>query len=362
VKPLTKHLLLGTRKGLVVCTLTSSGWKIKATHFIGIPVSIAFADQRTNTWWACLDHGHWGCKIHRSTDMGVNWKEITAPQYPEGATIKEDVPATLRYIWAMSDGGSSHPNKLWLGSEPGGLFESNDSGDSFQFVQGLWDHPSRKDHWFGAGRDYAGIHSIVVDPRDNDHIFVGLSVAGVFETTDGGKTWEGRNKGLKAEYLPDHDAAYGHDPHILVACPTAPDVMWQQNHCGIFKTTDGAKSWQDVSDTNKLANFGFAIAVDHDNPNQAWVVPGDSDEIRVAVDGALCVCRTDDGGKTWTDYRAGLPQENCFDIVYRHSLDVWGDWVVFGTTTGNVFISGDRGETWDTLSNYLPMIYAVSFC
>ncbi len=360
--PTSNHLLIGTRKGLVVYQLSNGNWTHKSTFFTGIPVSIAYSDKRTNTWWACLDHGHWGCKLHRSIDQGQHWEEIPAPKYPEGAEIKEGVPASLRLIWAFEQGGDDRPGKLWMGTEPGGLFESTDNGNTFNLNESFWNFPGREEQWFGGGRDYAAIHSVVVDPRDSDHIYVGISCAGVFETTDAGKTWEVRNNGLRADYLPNPQAEVGHDPHMLVACASNPDVLWQQNHCGIFKSTDGAKNWIDVTAENKLANFGFAMAVDAKNPDQAWVIPGVSDEIRVAVDGALVVCRTDDGGKSWQEYRSGLPQDNSFDIVYRHALDISDDYLVFGTTTGNLFLSNDKGENWKALSHYLPMVYSVHFC
>jgi photosystem II stability/assembly factor-like uncharacterized protein len=352
-------LLLGTRKGLIVCRKKHGDWKINEVHFEGVPVSIAYADERSGNWWACLDHGHWGVKLHRSRDEGKTWAEVTAPAYPEGAEIKPGEAATTRYLWAMAHGGKNNPNRIWIGTEPGGLFRSDDGGDNFQLVESLWNHPSRPTGWMGGGRDHAGIHSIVVDPRNEDRLLVGVSVAGVFETTDAGKTWAVRNKGLRADFLPDPDAEIGHDPHILVAAPTNPDVLWQQNHCGIFRTTDGGANWQDVTEKDGLANFGFAIAVAHDNPDQAWVAPGLSDVTRVAVKNALCICRTDDGGKSWKAFRKGLPQDFCFDIVYRHALASAGDEVIFGTTTGNVFTSNDRGESWQTLSNYLPMVYSV---
>ena len=206
-----------------------------------------------------------------------------------------------------------------------------------------------------------GIHSVVVDPRDEDHVHIAISCAGVFETNDAGKTWQVRNKGLRAEFLPDPESEIGHDPHILVAAPANPDVMWQQNHCGIFRSIDGAKNWEAVSAPGNTAHFGFAIAVAEDNPDQAWVAPANSDEKRIAVKHSLCICRTDDGGKTWKELRNGLPQENCFDIVYRHALACSGDAVAFGTTTGNLFLSHDRGESWQVINNYLPMIHSVQF-
>ncbi len=355
-------LLLGTRKGLIVCRKKAADWKIDDIHFEGIPVSIAWADERNGHWWACLDHGHWGVKMHRSPDQGATWEEVTAPAYPEGLEIKEGVPATTRYLWAMQHGGASNPNRLWVGTEPGGLFRSDDGGSSFRLIESLWNHPTRPEQWFGGGRDHAGIHSVVVDPRNEDRVLVGISVAGVFETTDAGKTWAIRNKGLRADFMPDPYAEMSHDPHILVAAPSNPDVLWQQNHCGIFRSTDGAASWEDVSEAEGPAKFGFALAVAGDNPDQAWVAPAVSDVTRVAVKNALCISRTDDGGKTWKDFRKGLPQDYSFDIVYRHALAASGDEVVFGTTTGNVFLSGDRGETWQVLSNYLPMVYSVMFC
>ena len=354
-------LLVGTRKGLIVLRQKPNGWKFDQTHFTGIPVSLAYVDPRDKTWWACLDHGHWGQKLHRSRDEGNSWEEIEAPKYPEGTEMKEGVPASLRYMWAFAQAGGDKPGELYIGTEPGGLFHSKDHGDSWELVQSLWDHPSRKEHWFGAGRDYPGIHSLLIDPRDTNHLYAGVSVAGVFESTDAGKTWDVRNKGLRADFLPDPQAEVGHDPHMMVACPTQPDVLWQQNHCGIYRSSDGAKSWQDVTDADGPAKFGFAIAVDHNDPDQAWVVPAVSDEIRVAVDGALCVCRTDDGGKSWQNFRDGLPQQNCFDLVYRHALDNRGEELVFGTTTGNLFHSPDRGASWDLLGYTLPMVYSVDF-
>jgi photosystem II stability/assembly factor-like uncharacterized protein len=286
---------------------------------------------------------------------------VASPAYPDGEELKDGVKATTRYIWSIADGGKSFHSRIWIGTDPGGLFVSEDEGNSFELVRPLWDHPSRKPNWTGGGRDLPGIHSVVVDPRREQHLFVGISVAGVFESEDSGKSWSVRNKGLRADFLPDPYAEFGHDPHILVAAPSNPDVLWQQNHCGIFRSTDGAKTWTDISQAGGPARFGFGIAVAEDNPEQAWVCPANSDTTRTAIQGALCICRTDDGGKSWKTLTRGLPQHDCFDIVYRHALACSGDAVAFGSTTGNLFFSPDRGESWQTINNYLPMVYSVQF-
>lgn len=352
-------ILLGTRKGFIAYHLRNNKWEMENLSFEGVPVSIAHADPRTGTWWACLDHGHWGVKLHRSNDRGKTWEEVNPPAYAEGMEIKDGVPATTRYIWAMAQSGKNGDSKLWLGTDPGGLFVSDDGGNNFQLVESLWNHPTRKTGWFGGGRDQPGIHSIVVDPRNEKHIYIGISCAGVFETPDAGKTWNIMNKGLRADFLPDPAQETGHDPHLLVAAPNNPDILWQQNHCGIFRSVDGARNWEEISETDGPARFGFAIAVAEDNPDQAWVAPANSDMTRTAIQRALCVCRTDDGGKTWKELRAGLPQENCFDIVYRHALVCSGEMLAMGTTTGNLFVSYDRGEHWEVVNNYLPMVYSV---
>lgn len=348
-------LLLGTRKGLIVYEKIGNDWKLAATHFIGIPVSMVLTNNLD--WWAFLDHGHWGVKIHHSSNKGGSWRELQAPVYPKGEEVKDGIPANLRYIWAAAQA----ENKVWLGTDPGGLFETSDAGETFRLNRGLWDHSSRKEGWFGGGRDQPGIHSVCIDPRDKDHIYIAISCAGVFETKDGGQTWCPKNKGLKADFLPDPNAEIGQDPHLLVMSQSNPDVLWQQNHCGIFRTTNGGESWDDVTDYDGVANFGFTIVSHPENEQQAWVVPGVSDGVRVAVDQKLQVCRTDDGGNTWKSFSKGLPQEGCYDIVYRHCMDFNGSEMVFGTTTGNLFVSSDLGESWDCISNYLPMVYCVHF-
>lgn len=356
-----RKLLVATSKGLVEFRLLSGTWKAFRSHFIGFPVSSIFIDERTGTWWAALAHRHWGQKLHRSIDEGESWEAVSMPVYPPDARIKSGKPATLRKIWCIQHAGHDLPEKLYLGTEPGGLFVSSDGGASFELMQTLWDHPSREDQWFGAGRDFPFIHSIVVDPRDSQHFYIAISCAGIFETTDGGKTWAPRNKGLVAAYLPNPHVEIGHDPHLLLACKSQPDVLWQQNHCGIYRSIDGGYNWDDVSGKDGFPNYGFALAIEDDNPDMAWVIPATSDEVRVAVDLALCVCRTEDGGKSWTRLYQGLPQEHCYDIVFRHSFAKSGSTLAFGTTTGNLYLSTDYGDSWQTLSNNLARVECLSF-
>jgi hypothetical protein len=352
-------LLVATSKGLVEYRKKEGQWKSARVHFTGFPVSSIFVDDRNGIWWAALAHRHWGQKLHRSADEGRHWEAVKVPTYPAGATIKSGKPASLRKIWTIAAGGADQPDVLYLGTEPGGLFISENGGQSFELMETLWNHPSREHQWFGAGRDHPFIHSVVVDPRDSRHIYIAISCAGVFETKDGGLTWEARNKGLVAAYLPNPHIEIGHDPHLMLACKSAPDILWQQNHCGIFRSANGGQQWDNVTGVDGFPDYGFALAIEDANPDRAWVIPAASDAMRVAVDLALCVCRTDDGGQTWQRLSEGLPQENCFDIVFRHSFAKMGATLFFGTNNGNVYLSEDYGETWQTLSTNLARVEGV---
>lgn len=370
-------LLLSTRKGLVVARAHARGFRIDETvHFAGVPVEYAAVDPRTGHWFAALEHGHWGAKLHRSTDGGATWTELTPPKYPEGEQHRNPwtgrtEAAVLTHIWVVGFGGPDQPGRVYLGTNPGGLFRSDDDGDTWTLVRGLWDHPSRlgvdggRPGWFGGGRDTPGLHSIVVHPRDSRRVFVGVSCGGVFESVDDGATWVSRNQGLPAPFLPNPDDDTGHDPHFVAVCPAEPDVLWQQNHVGIFRSTDAGRTWADVSEPEGPARFGFPIAVDPEDPLRAWVVPARSDGERNAVAGRLQVSATHDGGATWQPCTDGLPGSGAFDLVYRHALDLTvaaGDrWLAFGSTTGNVFVSRDGGAQWSCLSHHLPPVYAVRF-
>jgi hypothetical protein len=278
----------------------------------------------------------------------------------------------------LAFGGRDQPGVIHAGTLPGGMFTSTDGGDSWELNRPLWNHESRggdlfageatsRNQWGGTpaamayGEFVPGIHSIVVDPRDGRHILVGVSCAGVLETRDGGQTWAGRNRGMLNDYLPDKEAAWGHDPHFVALCPGQPDVLWQQNHCGVFTSQDGAQSWKRVSNPDAGVHFGFPIAADDRDGRTAWVVPARSDDQRMSVDGGLFVGRTGDGGSSWEILREGLPQTHTYDVVYRHALDARADRVCFGSTTGNLYVSEDRGESWRCVGNNLPPIHSVRF-
>lgn len=389
-------LILGTRKGTVVFDFDNQHWTPRPIAHAGMPVCYAARDPRDGTLWASLDHGHWGPKLSRSRDGGHTWENAPPIKYPQGARyIVKYLPtedfdpeaptaepeyqdATVYKVWNISFGTSDQPGRLYAGTIPGGLFVSDDGGDSWALNRPLWNHESRggdlfagnaasQNHWQGtpASIDYGifepGIHSIVVDPRDASHMYVAVSTAGVIETTDGGNTWSGRNTGMLMDYLPNPESEWGHDPHFVTGCPGQPNHLWQQNHCGIFYSDNGAQSWRKVSQPKAGVHFGFPIAVDANDGRTAWVVPARADTERMAIDGGLCVARTSDGGESWQLFRQGLPQQDAYDIVLRHSLDVAGDYLCFGSTTGNAYISSDRGETWHCLGNNFPPIYSVRF-
>lgn len=363
-----ERLLVSTRKGLFVLRESGGRWSVASTSFLGDKVSLALHDRGDGAIYAALEHGHFGAKLQRSEDGGASFTEIDPPAYPEkpeGLSDKDgsgrEIPWNTSTIWSLEAGGRD--GRLWAGTIPGGLFRSDDRGESWQLVESLWGD-ERRAQWFGGGADWPGIHSVVVDPRDPDRVLIAVSCGGVWETTDAGETWDVRAEGMRAEFMPP-DQQYNpliQDPHRMVACAADPDTLWVQHHNGIFKSVDGAASWTEIT-TARPSSFGFAVAVHPNEPDTAWFVPGVKDEKRYPVDGKLVVTRTRDGGESFDVLGDGLPQEHAYDVIYRHALaiDDSGDRLVFGTTTGSLFATADGGDTWTAISNHLPPIYAVCF-
>ncbi len=353
-------LRIATRKGLFFYHREGTRWVMsREPAFLAEPVTYALTDPRDGAIYVALAHGHFGVKLHRSDDDGVTWQELPVPACPP--SDEPDAPA-VELIWSLVPGGNDRPGTLWCGTIPGGLFVSRDKGASWQINEPMWNQPSRPG-WFGGGYDHAGIHSIMVDPRDSDHILIGISCAGSWRTRDGGQNWTVVGKGMMAEYLPPEkwDDPVGQDPHLMAAAPTNPDRIWCQHHCGIYVSDDGGATFEVIPKAGP-STFGFTVAAHPTKPDTAWFVPAIRDAYRVPVDGKFVVTRTDDGGKTFKVLNRGLPEQS-WDLVYRHGLavDDTGERLVMGSTTGNVWTSDDGGESWVMLSSHLPPVVQVAF-
>ena len=264
-------------------------------------------------------------------------------------------------IWSLEQAGGV----VWAGTLPGGLFRSADFGGSWSLVDALWNRPERA-AWFGGGYDVPGIHSICPHPRHVGEVLVGVSCGGVWATRDDGANWHLQARGMHAGYMPPEaaDDENIQDDHRIVRCAADPDVLWCQHHGGIWRSTDNAASWQQIADADApLSSFGFAVAVHPADASTAWFVPAQADSCRLPIDRALAVNRTRDGGRSFTTLRAGLPQHQCYDLVYRHGLAVAddGDHLLMGSTTGGLWASADGGERWQAVSHTLPPIHAVRF-
>ncbi len=353
---MSDHLPVATCKGLFALTHMRSGWNADLIGFAGIPVTNAL--PANGTLYAALKHGHFGPKLHRSDDDGKTWREIGTPAFPAATP---DAPSLFQ-IWSLDAGGPHHPDRLWIGAIPAGLFRSDDRGESWQLVSSLWNVPERA-RWFGGGYDAAGIHTVSPDPRDADRTFLAISCGGVWETRNDGASWSALGKGLVAPYVPPEQAEDGaiQDPHRVARCAAAPDVMWMQHHAGIYRSTDAGAHLTRLSPP--VDDFGFAVAAHPRDAETAWFVPAIKDEIRMPRAGALCVTRTSDGGKTWQVMREGLPQRDAYDLIYRHGLDVdaGGARLAMGSTTDALWISDDGGARWQLVNAHLPPIYSVRF-
>jgi hypothetical protein len=329
---------VATRKGLFTIDRKDAGWQITRGAFVGDNVSLVTHDPRDGAVYAVLDHGHFGIKLHKSTNGGDSFEEIAAPVYPEkpeGVSDKDgwgtELDWSLKQIWALN--------------EP------------------LWNHDKRN-LWMGGGADFPGIHSIVMDPRNPDCVTVGVSCGGVWITEDDGASWNCRAEGMRAEFMPPErvNEPYIQDVHCVVRCAGDPDKLWTQHHCGIFRTVDNCASWQEIEKAGP-STFGFPVAVHPTDGDTAWFIPGIKDEKRIPVDGKVVVTRTRDGGASFDVLREGLPQHHAYDLVYRHALDIdeSGERLAFGSTTGNVWVTENGGDAWSQVSAHLPPVYCVRF-
>jgi photosystem II stability/assembly factor-like uncharacterized protein len=366
-------LLVGTRKGGFI--LRSDGnrkkWKIEGPHFLGSLVHHLMHDPRDGeTLLMAARTGHLGPTVFRSTDWGKTWKEAAAPpafpKVPEGEKGR-----VVDHVFWLTPGHESQPGVWYAGTSPQGLFRSTDGGNTWSAVRGFNDHPMLS-QWIGDSGgtpDGPKLHSILVDPRDPEHLYLGMSGGGIFESMDEGSSWRPLNRGVAADFLPDPDPEYGHDPHCVVMHPLAPDRLYHQNHCGIYKLDRPGETWERIGNNmpKDVGDIGFPIVMHPQDPDTIWVFPMDGTEVwpRTSPGGKPAVYRSKDAGRTWKRQSTGLPKDQGWFTVKRQAFaadehDPVG--LYFGTTSGALWASANEGKRWHPVpgAEFLPHIYSVS--
>jgi len=347
------EVLVGTKKGAFILDsdATRQQWRVRGPFVDGWPVH-HLVRAGDGALYAGAGSPWYGATVFRSDDNGETWSQSSA-----GLTYGDDGPKVTN-IWHLAP--TPDGRTIYAGVEPAGLFRSDDRGDTWTHVAGLREHPSQPEWQPGNGGLI--LHSIALDPQDPKHMWVGISSVGAFETTDGGETWETRNKGVRADFYPGDPPEFGQCVHKMLIDPTDPDRLIQQNHCGVYRSDDGGSSWTEI--TNNLpSDFGFPMAVHHERPETLWVIPHSAPEAgRHMIDGHAAVWRSRDRGDTWQQLDAGLPIENAYLTVLREAmatdrLDPVG--VYFGTSTGQVFGSNDEGDRWSLIADFLPDVWSV---
>ena len=371
----TVALLVATRKGAFIYRSDKArrAWKVAGPMFFGQIVHHLVLDARPNakrgrTLLASTSTGHLGPTLFRSTDMGRTWKESPKPpafpKVPEGQKGR-----SVNHTFWLTPGHASEPGAWYAGTSPQGLFRSDDDGLTWAPVAGFNDHPMWES-WTGGEKDGTPdgpkLHSINVDPRDARHLYIAMSSGGVFETTDRGRSWRPLNGGVLADFRPDKYPEYGQDAHCVRLHPASPDVLYQQNHCGLYLLVRPATKWVRIGDNmpKKVGDIGFPVVLHARDPATAWVFPMDGTAVwpRTSPDGKPAAYVTRNSGRTWKRQDAGLPRSHGWFTVKRQAMsadahDPVG--VYFGTTSGEIWASRDEGGKWTCIARHLPEIYAV---
>jgi photosystem II stability/assembly factor-like uncharacterized protein len=347
-------LLIGTKKGAFLLDggPKRQDWTLRGPFCETWPINHIVADPATGVIHAGGGNEWFGPAVWRSADLGATWTHSSQGlAYAAGET-------PIKSVWSLAAGRGV----LWAGVEPAGLFRSTDDGLSWAHVAGLRDHPSRKDWQPGGGGLI--LHGLVPHPEDPDTLFVAISAGGLFCTADGGRSWEARNRGTRNDYLPEGQRfpEHGQCVHCVVMAPGRPDLLYQQNHCGMYRSEDGGRHWTSI-EAGLPSSFGFPAAVHPRDPDTLFLVPLNGDQAgRFMPEARAAVWRTRDRGATWQALRSGLPDRHAYFGVLRQAmavdrLDPAG--VYFGTSGGEIFASADEGEHWTCVARHLPTILSL---
>lgn len=298
---------------------------------------------------------HWGPVLRTSDDGGGTWSDPAE----RPMRFPSDTGAALAQIWQLQPAGTAEPDTLYAGVEPAALFRSDDRGDTWGFVRGLWDHPHRAEWTPGFGG--LGLHTILVDPRDPKRLHIAVSAGGVYRSDDGGATWSARNRGIRAVGQPEPFPECGQCVHKVARDAADPDRLYAQNHLGLYRSDDGGNQWVDVANDVR-SEFGFPLVAHPRDTGTAYVIPLESDEYRCTPDGRCRVYRTADAGASWAPLATGLPQDHAYLTVLRDAFchdgaDPLG--LYFGTRSGQIYASDDEGETWRLFVEHLPPVLCV---
>lgn len=364
------QVLVGTRKGAFVFQAgpDRATWQQLGPIQLGAEVNHVVGDRRGgHTLLMGLKTGHLGPTVMRSTDDGVTWAEVSKPPAFAKVPAGEKGLAVGATFW-LESGHASQPQVWWAGTTPHALFRSDDDGDTWHEVATFRAYLDTLDpESFGETPGGAITHSILIDPRDAKHMYVGLSTGGFFESLDEGATWTPLNKGVAGYFLAQPAADYGQDPHCVRMHPANPDRLYQQNHCGVYRLDRPGDTWERIGDNlpREVGDIGFGVVVHPRDTDTAWVFPMDGTDVwpRTSPTGKPALYRTSDAGQSWERQDKGFPAEQAWWTVYRQALavDAHPDkvGVYIGTSSGELWNSTDEGDSWSLIARHLPDILSV---
>ncbi|MBV6401780.1 MAG: hypothetical protein CNIPEHKO_02083 [Anaerolineales bacterium] len=373
-------ILVGTTKGGFIFESDEKRkkWEMSDILFKGWNVMHMQMDPRDQRLYAATSHFVYGPTIHHSDDLGKTWTQAKeSPALSRGSksgrpastmdeafiseggeSIKEK-PEKMIKVWNIKPGRASEPNVLYAGAQPASLFVSKDRGETWTLNESLYDHPQRGE--WGPGAGGLTLHTILLDPTNDQRMYIAVSAAGCYRTDDGGVTWKPYNKNVRADFMPDKYPEFGQCVHKMTMHPATPNVLYQQNHCGVYRSDNFGEDWVDIGEGKLPTPFGFAIGVHPTDPRTIYTVPEESQEYHISVDGQFAVWRSRDAGNSWEKLTKGLPERAHVDVLREAmGLDSFEDAGVYvGTNTGQLFYTRDSGDSWELLADFLPPIQSV---
>lgn len=339
----SSKLLVGTVDGVVELRRSGgSNWGVYAKALQGMHVHALLVEPTSGYVFAGIHKG----SVYVSKDGSQTWEKKA-----DGITHKD--------IYCLATAVVNGKSRLFAGTEPAHLFQSDDLGETWTEIPSLRSVASVSQWTFPAPPHIAHVKNIAFHPLDSRKMYVCIEQGGLLKSDDGGSTWE-ELRGFDTDLqfaLPA--GAFPDDIHRVLISPIDPNYTYISSGIGVCYSPDGGQSWEHRTTPESRIGYPDPFLLHPQRPSLMFIAGARENPRawRTSHDADSTIARTRDGGKSWEFLDGALPGHLRGNIEAMSMEMSESSYSLFAATTdGEILYSDDDGDHWVKIVEDLPAV------